>query len=202
MEPLSLIAAADRIGIVAFAISGVAVGIRAKMDLYGLLVMGIATSIGGGVLRDVLVGDVPRVFVHTDYLGYVVAATVGAIGLHALGWTAPGPLMKTADAVGTGAFAATGALLAREAGLAWPVGLLLAIITATGGGVIRDMLASEVPHVLHGGLNATGAGVGGAVTLAIAGADPTTAALAGGVIGALVTAAGHTGHIRMPALRD
>jgi uncharacterized membrane protein YeiH len=199
MDPFALINAADRIGLVAFAISGVAVGIRARMDLYGLFALGVVTAIGGGVVRDVLVGDVPRAFVHVDYLAFVLGATLGGIGLHAAGWNAPGPLMKTADAVGTGAFAATGALLANEAGLHWAPGVLLAVITATGGGLIRDVLASEMPQVLHRGLNATGALFGGAVTLALI-ATPTQAALAGGLVGALVTGLGHIGWVRMPAL--
>ncbi|MCA9856957.1 MAG: TRIC cation channel family protein, partial [Dehalococcoidia bacterium] len=59
MDAFDLVLAADRIGIVAFAISGVAVGIRAKLDLYGLAALGLATAIGGGVIRDVVIGDVP-----------------------------------------------------------------------------------------------------------------------------------------------
>jgi uncharacterized membrane protein YeiH len=199
MEPLDLITAADRIGIVAFAIAGVAVGIRARMDLYGLIAMGLVSAIGGGVTRDVVIGDMPRAFVTTDYLLFAMAGTGIGIVAGALGWRAPGPVMQAADAVGTGAFAATGALLAHSAGLEWPAGIILAILTATGGGVIRDVLATQVPQVLHAGLNATASAIGGGVTLLLI-ATPTEAALAGGVVATTVTALGHTGWVRMPRL--
>lgn len=200
MEPLDLVAVADRIGIVSFAISGVAVGIRAKLDLYGLIVLGLVTAIGGGFMRDIVISDIPRVLQTTDYLLFAIGATVVAISAGALGWTAPGPIMKAADSLGTGAFAATGALLSVEAGLDWPAGIILAVLTATGGGVIRDVLVGAIPHVLHRGLNATGSAVGGAVTLALVSTDVTVAALAGGVVGMLVTAAGHTERVRLPTL--
>lgn len=200
MDALDLVLVADRIGIVAFAISGVAVGIRARMDLYGLVALGIVTAIGGGVVRDVVIGDIPRVFENIDYLYFALGATAVAILAGALGWRAPGPILKTADAIGTGAFAPTGALLAHAAGLEWPAAIILAVLTGTGGGVIRDVLATSVPSVLHSGLNATASILGGAVTLAFI-ADPTTALMAGGAVAVLVTAVGHTGRASMPRLQ-
>ncbi len=200
MDPLDLVAVADRIGIVAFAVSGVAVGIRAKLDLYGLIALGLVTAIGGGVTRDIVIGDIPRSFVTTDYLLFAMGATLAGILARALGWDAPGLAMKVADSLGTGAFAATGALLAWGAGLDWPAGIILAVLTATGGGVLRDVLAGEIPQVLHRGLNATGSAIGGGVTLLIVGTDPTIAALAGGTVGMFVTAAGHTERVRLPKI--
>src|SRR5690606_24954284 len=118
------------------------------------------------------------------------------------GWRAPGPILKTADAVGTGAFATTGALLAHEAGLEWPAAVILAIITATGGGIIRDVLARELPHVLHAGLNATASALGGLVTVLLLGEDPTGAVLAGGTLATIVTALGHTNRGQLPRLGE
>lgn len=200
MDPLDLVAVADRIGIVAFAVSGVVVGIRAKLDLYGLVVLGLVTAIGGGFTRDIVIGDIPRVLQTTDYLLFAIGATVIGIIGGALKLTAPEPIMKAADALGTGAFAATGALLSREAGLEWPAGVILAVLTATGGGLIRDVLAGEIPQVLHRGLNATGSAIGGAVTLALAPTDVTAAALAGGIVALVITAAGHTERVRLPKI--
>lgn len=199
MEPLDLVLAADRIGIVAFAISGVAVGIRARLDLYGLLALGLVTAIGGGVIRDVVIGDVPRVFENLDYLFFAAGSTAAAIAAGALGWRAPGPILKTADAIGTGAFAPTGALLAYEAGLIWPAAIILAVLTATGGGVVRDILTIEIPQVLHAGLNASASALGGIVAYVLVD-DPTLALLAGGTVATLVTALGHTGWVSMPRL--
>lgn len=197
MDALDLVLAADRIGIVAFAISGVAVGIRSKLDLYGLAALGLVTAVGGGIIRDVVIGDVPRVFENTDYLLFALAATAGAITAGALGWDAPGPVLKTADAIGTGAFAPTGALLAFEAGLDWPAAAILAILTATGGGVIRDVMVREVPWVLRKGLNASASAIGGLVTFALVD-DPTVALLVGGVIAMVVTGLGHTDRVSLP----
>lgn len=197
MEIQDLVMAADRIGIVAFAVSGVAVGIRARMDLYGLVALGLVTALGGGVIRDVVIGDMPRAFVNTDYLLFAMGATALGILAGVFGWRAPGPVMKAADAIGTGAFASTGALLAHGAGLGWPAAIILAIITATGGGLIRDLLADQMPQVLHTGLNATASAAGGLVTLALM-ADPTLAALGGAVVAAVVTGLGHTERVRLP----
>ncbi len=200
VEPLDLVLAADRIGIVAFAISGVAVGIRSRMDLYGLVVLGMITALGGGVVRDVVIDDVPRAFVNTDYLLFAVGATALAVFAGWLGWKAPGPILKTADALGTGAFAPTGALLAYEAGLPWPAALILAVLTGTGGGIMRDVLATRVPSVLHTGLNATASILGGAVTVLLI-ATPTPAVLVGGAVAAGVTAVGHLGWVQMPRIQ-
>ncbi|MCK9486159.1 MAG: TRIC cation channel family protein [Dehalococcoidia bacterium] len=199
MDPLDLVLAADRVGIVAFAISGVAVGLRARMDLYGLALLGMITALGGGVTRDVVIDDIPRVFQNIDYLYFAAGATALAVLAGALGWRAPGPILKTADALGTGAFAPTGALLAYEAGLEWPAAIILAILTATGGGIVRDVLATEVPSVLHTGLNATASILGGGVTVLLID-DPTVALLAGGAVAATVTGLGHLGWVRMPRL--
>ena len=197
MDFLALIAAADRIGIVAFALSGVAVGMRVRMDLFGLATLGVVSAIGGGVMRDVVIGDVPRAFITTDYLFFALGATVVGIVAGTFGWEARGWIFRAAEAIGTGAFGATGALLAAQAGLDWPAAVLLAILTATGGGVIRDLLSDQVPRVLHSEMNATAAASAGALTFVLRG-DPVAAALAGGLLGAVISGLGHSGLVRMP----
>ena len=145
MDLAELVLLADRIGIVAFAIAGVAVGVRRRMDLFGLLAIGMLAAIGGGAVRDVLLGDLPRALTRTDYLAFAAGAAVLAIVAAWLGWRWPDRLLALADAIGTGAFAVAGALLAREAGLDWPAAVVLAILTATGGAVLRDVLANRIP---------------------------------------------------------
>jgi uncharacterized membrane protein YeiH len=196
-----LVGLADRIGIVAFAVSGVAVGLRRRMDLYGLLALGITTAIGGGTVRDLLLSEVPRALVRTDYLLFAAGASALAIGAAALGWRWPDPLLGVADAVGTGAFAVTGALLGREAGVAWPAIAVLAVLTATGGGVLRDLLANRVPVVLRTELNATAAALGGLTAYALDGVvDPGAAVLAGSTLAAVLSGAGRAGVGRLPRL--
>ncbi len=199
MDALALAAIADRVGIVAFAISGVAVGRRAGMDLFGLATLGLVAAIGGGIMRDVLIGDVPRALVNTDYLLYAAASVAGAIAFGAYGGRLPVAILDIADAVGTGAFAATGALLATEAGLDWPAAILLAILTATGGGVLRDVLATRLPHVLQAELNATASALGGGLAFILR-ADPTVAALAGSLVATTISIVGHRGWMRLPRL--
>jgi uncharacterized membrane protein YeiH len=195
---LQIITVADWIGIVAFAVSGVTVGVRRQLDLYGLLALGMTTAIGGGATRDVLLGDVPRAFTNVDYLLFAAGASAAAIAAAALDWRLPNRVLAVADAAGTGAFAVTGALLAREADLPWAAAIVLAILTATGGGVLRDLLANRVPMVLRTELNATGAALGGIAAFAFAGQSDAGAALAGAVLAAAISLAGHARYGRLP----
>lgn len=199
MDALALVAIADRIGIVAFAVSGVAVGRRAGMDLFGLATLGLVAAIGGGILRDVLIGEVPRAIANTDYLLYATGAAAAAIAFGAAGGRLPVAVLDAADAIGTGAFATTGALLATQAGLDWPAAVLLAILTATGGGVLRDMLATRLPHVLQSELNATASAIGGGIAFILRD-DPTAAALTAAAVTMTISMVGHRGWMRLPRL--
>lgn len=195
-----LVVLADRIGIVAFAISGVAVGVRRRMDVYGLLALGLTTAIGGGAVRDVLLGEVPRALAQADYLLFAASVSGLAIAAAWLGWRWPDPLLALADAVGTGAFAVTGALLAYEAALPWPAAMVLAILTATGGGVLRDLMANRVPIVLRTELNATAAALGGLAAFVLASEGEPLAAAAGAVLAASLSLVGRSGRGRLPRL--
>ncbi len=200
MDLAELVLLADRVGIVAFAIAGVAVGVRRRMDLFGLLAIGMLAAIGGGAVRDVLLGDLPRALTRTDYLAFAAGAAVLAIVAAGLGWRWPDRLLALADAIGTGAFAVAGALLAREAGLDWPAAVVLAILTATGGAVLRDVLANRIPIAFRTDLNATAAGVGGLVAFFVAGEDEAVAAAAGAGLTAVLSLAGYAGLIRLPRM--
>lgn len=200
MDLAELVLLADRIGIVAFAIAGVAVGVRRRMDLFGLLAIGMLAAIGGGAVRDVLLGDLPRALTRTDYLAFAAGAAVLAIVAAVLGWRWPDRLLALADAIGTGAFAVAGALLAREAGLDWPAAVVLAILTATGGAILRDVLANRIPRTFRTDLNATAAGVGGLVAFFVAGEDEAVAAAAGAGLTAVLSLAGYAGLIRLPRM--
>ncbi|MEX0781404.1 MAG: TRIC cation channel family protein [Dehalococcoidia bacterium] len=176
----------DRIGIVAFAISGVEVGVRKRFDAFGLLTMGVVTATGGGLMRDLVLNRTPFVIEHEDYLLWAVGASIAAI---AIAWNErriPWQLLAAADAVGLGAFAAAGALAGIGADLALPAVLLLAIVTATGGGVIRDLMAARVPLVLRAEVNASAAAVGGLVVWVFEPSSVGWAALAGALTAAAI----------------
>lgn len=182
----TVIAVCDRLGIVAFAFSGVEVGARRRLDIFGLLVMGLVTATGGGAMRDVALGRLPLVLEHEDYLLWAVGSSLVAIALAFRGWPVPRPAVAVADAVGLGAFAVAGSIAAISRDLGVPATVLLAILTATGGGVIRDLLADRVPLVLRAEVNATAAGLGGIAVWAIDPLSTGGAALAGAGLAAAV----------------
>jgi uncharacterized membrane protein YeiH len=190
-SPATLVGIFDRAGIVAFAFSGVEVGVRKRLDIFGLAVMGTVTATGGGVMRDLLLDRTPLLLVREDYFLLAAGASFAAIPLvsRPYWWLRRG--IRILDAAGLGAFAAAGALAALSVGHSPPAVIAIAMLTATGGGVLRDLLADDVPMVLRAELNATAAGVGGAVVWALEDTQRGLAALAG----ALVTTALRTASI-------
>ncbi|HET7738636.1 MAG TPA: TRIC cation channel family protein, partial [Tepidiformaceae bacterium] len=179
IDAFDIITVLDRIGIVAFAIAGVQVGVRRRLDIFGLLVMGVVSATGGGAMRDVALGRLPLVLDRVDYLLWAGAAS--SLGI-ALAWRSralPPAVLLVADSVGLGAFAVAGAFAAISAGLELPAVVLIAVVTATGGGVIRDLLADRVPLVLRAEVNATAAALGGIAVWAIEPASTGAAALVG-----------------------
>ncbi|MEO9255259.1 MAG: TRIC cation channel family protein [Tepidiformaceae bacterium] len=193
-----LVGILDRVGIVAFAFSGVEVGARRRLDLFGLLVMGIVTATGGGLMRDIVIGRVPFVIERWDYLLWAIAASVVAIAFVLAHRHIPKPLLAVADAGGLGAFAAAGAFAGIHADLPVTAVVVLAIVTATGGGVLRDLLADRVPLVLRAEVNATAAALGG---LAVWLLDPVStggAALVGLALAASVRVVGIALDLHLP----
>ena len=156
----TLIGLFDRIGIVAFAFAGVDVGLKRRFDLFGLVVIGVVTAAGGGLLRDVILGRVPLILVREDYLVIAVGASLAAVALVPRDWRLLPRLLAAGSALGLGAFTAAGALAAISAGLPLPAVIIIGILTATGGGVLRDLLADRVPLVLTSEVNASASAVG------------------------------------------
>jgi uncharacterized membrane protein YeiH len=153
----------DLLGTLAFAISGAFRAVKHELDWLGLAVLAIATGVGGGMIRDVLLGSTPPSALQNEtYL--LVCLTGGGIALLgkrriAVHWD----IVMLADALGLGVFAAIGAANA-EALRTGPLTLIfMAAITATGGGVIRDLLVNEVPVILKSDFYATAALIGGMV---------------------------------------
>lgn len=193
-----LVVLLDRVGIVAFAFSGVEVGARRRLDLFGLLVMGIVTATGGGLMRDLVIGRIPFVIERWDYLLWAIAASALAIAFVLAQRHIPRPLLAVADAGGLGAFAAAGAFAGIHADLPITAVIVLAVVTATGGGVLRDLLADRVPLVLRAEVNATAAALGG---LAVWVLDPVStggAALAGVALAAAVRVISITLDLHLP----
>lgn len=158
----------DAAGTTAFAMSGAFKAIRHRLDLLGVLVLGYATALGGGLVRDALLQRIPAAFVAPGpalyaLLGCVLAALwdLAAPPHRSPTSLAEGKVFLVFDAVGLAVFAVTGARLGADAGLNAFGVLLLAALTGAGGGVLRDLLVREVPLVLRADFYATAALLGG-----------------------------------------
>jgi uncharacterized membrane protein YeiH len=145
----SFLFAFDLAGTFVFAITGAMLAIRKKLDLYGIFILAIVTALGGGMLRDTMLGRTPPVALQE--FAYVLAAGLGAI----IVWFFYGHverqerLLRILDAIGLGLFTAIGAQVTLSFGASWYAAIGMGIITGTGGGMIRDVLAREVPFVLQ-----------------------------------------------------
>ncbi len=147
---MSLFFFADIIGIIAFSLSGFLAGVRHQLDLLGLIIAASLTALGGGIIRDVILGRVP--FAFSEYYPVItIMVTVTAALLFKLyhreaierKW-----IFVISDTVGLVAFSVTGALLAIGAGYNFFGVIILSFLTAIGGGVSRDILINQVPAVL------------------------------------------------------
>jgi uncharacterized membrane protein YeiH len=155
----------DLTGTFAFAMAGAFKAIRKKLDLLGILVLGFATAMGGGVVRDALLHRTPVAF--TTNL-YALFALLGCLLSCAWHFAAKGRkyldedrAFLVVDALGLAVFAVIGASAGADAGLKpWGV-VVLAALTGVGGGAIRDLLVMEIPMVLHADFYATAALLGG-----------------------------------------
>lgn len=141
---------ASTIGTITFALSGVSVGVRKGMDVLGIFILAFLTANGGGVVRDVLIGQTPGVLTDLNTVGLVAFTFLVGCVLHRLNWAniEERRLFLLTDALGLVAFSLTGALLGVEHHLSVFGVIVLSFLTATGGGIIRDVLCNEVPLIL------------------------------------------------------
>jgi uncharacterized membrane protein YeiH len=157
---------ADLIGVAVFAASGASAAVAKRLDLFGVAFVGFIAALGGGILRDLVIGAVPPL-AFADWR-YAVTAVIASLAVF---WLHPqlSRLRRTVlvlDAAGLGLFTVTGTLKALDAGVA-PVGAcLLGMLSAIGGGLARDLLTGEIPAVLQRDIYAVVA-LGGAVAVAI-----------------------------------
>ena len=152
----------DLIGVFLFGISGALAGRQKGMDLWGMYILALVTAVGGGTLRCVLIGDVP-VFVLTDPSYVITAALAVAFAmLFPFLWDVFSREVSILDALGLGIFVCIGTDISLNHGLAWWAAAGMGVVTATFGGVIRDVFRNEVPLVFRKEIYATAA-LGGSV---------------------------------------
>lgn len=160
----------------AFSIAGVEAGLQRRLDVFGLLVLGIVTAGGGGVMRDVMLDRTPLLLEKPDFLLLALVASLVAILAAMRGFAFPGWPLHLADAAGLGAFTVAGAFAAMQADLPLPGVICVAIVTANGGGVVRDLLINRLPGILQSELRATAAAAGALTAWAV---EPSSTELAG-----------------------
>lgn len=155
----------DFVGIFVFAISGALVGVRKDLDVFGVVVLAGTTGLGGGFLRDVLIGATPpAALADWRYLTVPVAAGLATAIFHPT-FGRVERVINVFDACGLSVFCVAGALKAVDYGLGPIPASLMGMVTGIGGGMIRDILAGRVPIIFRGELYATPALAGGAVAV-------------------------------------
>jgi uncharacterized membrane protein YeiH len=200
----------DLLGILTSSAAGALTGIRKGLDLVGVLVLAAVTGLGGGVVRDLMIGAVP-VAMLTDWRYLATASFAAALVLLAqhpriLGRRVPmvdrvrrriplSTAFLVADSATLGCFAVSGSAKALDYGLAVIPASLMGVVTAVGGGVLRDVLVNEVPTVLRRELYAVPALVGALIVGTTNHYDPAATPLA--FVAAAVTMA-----IRILAVRN
>jgi uncharacterized membrane protein YeiH len=181
-EPSHLLTLLDMAGTLVFAIEGAITAIDSNLDFLGIMVLAFVTALGGGILRDVLIGAVPPQALR-DWRYPTVAFGGGLVAFVAMQFVRviPNPIIVDLDAAGLALFAVAGAEKALASRLSPLIAILMGTITAVGGGVMRDVLLTHVPAVLRVDVYATAALAGSATVVAgrWLGRPPRSAALAG-----------------------
>lgn len=135
------------IGTIAFSISGAMKGLKHNLDILGVLVLGIITAVGGGIIRDVLLNKTPAVLQDEKIVYYAIVA---AVLTYIVGQNIENvvPYVKEFDAAGLAVFTVIGASRGIEAGLGIFGITVMGTLTGVAGGMIRDILVKEIPFVL------------------------------------------------------
>ena len=173
---VTLLSFFDLIGTIAFAISGAFVGIRKKMDIFGVNVLAITTACGGGVIRDLIIGATPPMMFRNPFYVLVAAIVANIVFLlvyrhrHMPRKLAPlyDQLLFWFDSLGLAAFTVDGVMAGVRAGYPDNYFLIcfLGFITAVGGGALRDIMACQMPDIFRKHIYAVAA-IAGAIVLAM-----------------------------------
>jgi uncharacterized membrane protein YeiH len=156
--------AVDLVGTFVFAVEGALAGIRGELDLLGLLVVSFVTALGGGTVRDLLIGAVPPNSIRDWRYGATAFAGGCAVFCFYQSFQhVPQQLLITLDAAGLALFAMAGAGKALEFGINPMIAVLMGVLTGVGGGTIRDVLMTRVPGILNTDIYASAALAGAAV---------------------------------------
>ena len=151
--------AMEIIGTIAFSISGALIGVSCSLDVFGVAFLGVITSVGGGMLRDVIIGNTPPLLFSNSYIFFIAAITAIIVFIVAYINRKHFQMLKEKierinnifDAIGLSAFTVTGTEIACIAGFSDKLLLviLMGMTTGVGGGIFRDVLVSKTPYILQ-----------------------------------------------------
>ncbi len=163
-----LVVVLDLTGTAVFAIEGAQLAMQARLDLLGVAVVAFVSALGGGILRDLLIGAAPPEAISSwRYPVIAFAAGAGAFAFHVLAPGAPQFDVMIVDAAGLALFAVAGAEKALDFGVNPVAAVMMGVMTGCGGGVVRDILLNRIPTILRTDFYATAA-LAGALLLVIA----------------------------------
>jgi uncharacterized membrane protein YeiH len=190
------------VGTVTFAVTGALVAIEKRYDIIGVLVLAAVTAIGGGSIRDLVVGNIPPASLTDEPLLWAVFAT-GLLVFFLHRFVSNGAAIYLLDTLALGLFAALGAERGIDAGFGFWGTVFAGAISGVGGGIIRDILAGEVPGVLYrsGDFYATAAAVGAAVTFLLHGLSPSIALVVGAAVAIVLRGGSRLAGLNLPVPR-
>ena len=176
----------DLFGTAIFALTGAVVGVRRKFDIFGVTVLGCCVGVGGGMIRDSIIGATPVAALGNEW--YLIICVTVALVTYASAkyWFHWRGIIQIADALGLGVFTAIGAIKGDAYGLGVVGIMLCGVLTAIGGGMIRDVLSGTIPVVLRSDFYATASLLGGGLYCVISLFDPPLF-LSFVIVGAFVT---------------
>ncbi|SDR85717.1 Uncharacterized membrane protein YeiH [Halopseudomonas sabulinigri] len=158
----------DLFGVAVFAITGALMAGRKSMDLFGVLVIAIVTSLGGGTLRDVILGRHPVSWIGNDL--YILVASLAAIGT-VLWVRFTQPInergLLVADAFGLAVFTVLGTQVALAHDVPMSAAVIMGVMTGVAGGVMRDIICNEIPLIFHKEIYATACIAGALIYIAL-----------------------------------
>ncbi|MCL4141570.1 UNVERIFIED_CONTAM: hypothetical protein GTU68_027503 [Idotea baltica] len=169
---MTIIYALDLAGTLVFAISGVLTAVDRKFDLVGSLIIGAVTAIGGGTIRDILIGETPVGWMHNAHYLYIIliALTISYFfGKQIVDLRKSWFLF---DTVGIGIFTILGMQKTLDTGLPLHIAIIMGIISAVFGGVLRDVLCNEVPLIFRKEIYATACLIGALIYAGLQAINP------------------------------
>ena len=153
-------------GTIAFAAAGALVGVKKRLDVFGVVILAVTTAVGGGIIRDTLLGNTPPMAFRNPVFILISIGVAAGVSIFVKQVMRRQALLNVCDAIGLGAFTATGA------GLALPydnlaLTIALGVTTGIGGGVLRDVFVKEIPLVFRKEIYAMASAIGAAALYAL-----------------------------------